>query len=269
MPAPSPREWTVSSRRCTPPRISRRAGRSNTSARHSRYVSTRIGKEPYRLATASRSAARWRCCQSGVRVPGRRRGQEQGPRRVLAEPAGEQARAADPPDDQVLDLVGIREQQLLHPVEARVALGQPDRDAVVGVDRLDLEAEPLLEPRLDRERPRGVHAAAERREHDEPPVPQLVAEPLDDDPPVGRQGAGGLALVLEVGEEVVGGEVVEVVVAPQALGGPRPPLRALREVGLDAAHELADRPAQLHRPPDGVAVPERQLARARPGPGSP
>ena len=188
-------------------------------------------------------------------------GQEQGAGRVLAEPAREQARPADAPHDQVLDLVGVREQQLLHAVEARVALGQPDRDAVVGVDRLDLEAEALLEPRLDRERPRGVHAATERREHDEPPVAQLVSEPLDHDPAVGREGAGCLALVLEVGEEVVGGEVVEVVVAPQAPGGPRPALRALREVGLDAADELADGPAQLHGPADRVAVPERQLAR--------
>src|SRR5665647_3637723 len=66
--------WMRISRRAMPPSTSRRAGRSKTSARHSRYVSTRIGKLPYRLATPSRSAARWRCCQSGVREPGRRRG---------------------------------------------------------------------------------------------------------------------------------------------------------------------------------------------------
>ena len=38
----------------------------------------------------------------------------------------------------------------------------------------------------------------------QPPVAELVAEALDDDPPVGRQGAGRLALVLEVGEQVLG-----------------------------------------------------------------
>ncbi len=56
------------------PSTSRRAGTSNTSCRHSRLASSRIGKLGYFAATASRSAARWRCCQSGVRVSGRRRG---------------------------------------------------------------------------------------------------------------------------------------------------------------------------------------------------
>ena len=50
------------------------AGRSNTSLRHSRVVSSRIGNDGYLAATDSRSAARWRCCHSGVRWSGRRRG---------------------------------------------------------------------------------------------------------------------------------------------------------------------------------------------------
>jgi hypothetical protein len=56
------------------PSTSRNAGRSNTSCTHSREVSSRIGKLGYFDATASRSAARWRCCHSGVRRSGRRRG---------------------------------------------------------------------------------------------------------------------------------------------------------------------------------------------------
>ena len=56
------------------PSTSRSAGRSNTSCRHSRDVSSRIGNVGYFDATASRSAARWRCCHSGVRRSGRRRG---------------------------------------------------------------------------------------------------------------------------------------------------------------------------------------------------
>ncbi len=56
------------------PRTSRRAGTSNTSCRHSLDVSNRIGKVGYFDATAKRSAARWRCCHSGVRRSGRRRG---------------------------------------------------------------------------------------------------------------------------------------------------------------------------------------------------
>ena len=50
------------------------AGRSNTSWRHSRYVSRMTGNEPYLRATWSSDCAFSRCCQSGVRSPGRRRG---------------------------------------------------------------------------------------------------------------------------------------------------------------------------------------------------
>ena len=38
----------------------------------------------------------------------------------------------------------------------------------------------LAEARFDRHRPRGMDAAAERREDDDPPVAELVAEALDE-----------------------------------------------------------------------------------------
>ena len=133
----------------------------------------------------------------------------------------------------------------------------PSSDQIVWTSR----AEPLAEARLERERPRGVDAAAERRQQHEPPVAELVAEALDDDPPVGRQRAG----------------------RPRARPrgrrrGSRPPARrgrgasrsrasrgrpasgAAAEVGLDLADERPERPPELDRPADGVAVPERQLA---------
>ena len=53
---------------------SRNAGTSNTSCKHSRLVSNKMGNVGYLAATASKSAARWRCCHSGVRWSGRRRG---------------------------------------------------------------------------------------------------------------------------------------------------------------------------------------------------
>ena len=187
--------------------------------------------------------------------------QEQRPGGVLPEARGEQARLSHPANDQVLDLVGIGEQQLLDAVEARVAFRQPDGDAVVAVDRLDLEAQPLRDPRLQGHRPGRVHASAERGQDHQPPVAELIPEPFDHDPPVGRQDAGRFALVLEVGEQVLGGERIEVVVPPQALRSPSPTLRPLREIRLHHARELADGSAKLHRPPDRVAVPERQLAR--------
>ncbi len=56
----------------------------------------------------------------------------------------------------------------------------------------------------DGQRPRRVDPAAVGRVQDDPPVAELVAEPLDDQIAVGRDLPGGLALVVEVGDEVVG-----------------------------------------------------------------
>ena len=60
----------------------------------------------------------------------------------------------------------------------------------------------LREARLDRERPRRVHARAEGREDADAPVAELVAEALDRDRAVGRQRAGRRALLREVVEQV-------------------------------------------------------------------
>ena len=60
-----------------------------------------------------------------------------------------------------------------------------------------------------------MDAAAERRQDHQPPVAELVAEALDDEPAVGRQRAGDLALLVEVGDEVARRELVEVVVLPK------------------------------------------------------
>ena len=71
---------------------------------------------------------------------------------------------------------------------------------------------------------------------------------------------GDLALLLEVGEEVAGGEIVEVVGGLEPGQGARPPRLAVPEVGLGLADEGPDRPAELDRTADRVALPERQLA---------
>ena len=151
-------------------------------------------------------------------------GEEQRPRRVLAEPAGEQRRVRDLADDQVLDVLRGREQQVLDPVHAPLPFGKTDRDAVVGPDGLDLDAEAVGEPRLDRQRPRGVDSATERCQQRQAPVAELVAEPLDHDPLVGRERAGRFALVLEIREQVLGGAVVEIVVVLESLRGGGPTL---------------------------------------------
>ncbi len=99
-----------------------------------------------------------------------------------------------------------------------------------------------------------MHLTAEGGVHDDPPVAQLVAEPLDHQGAVVGHVPGGLLLLAQVGDEVVGRPVVEAC-HPGAL--------ACRVVGQpgDLAQERADGAPELRRPAERVAVPERQLAR--------
>jgi len=179
-------------------------------------------------------------------VPGRRRGRRRARAAFSRNREAKRAVHADRGDHQVLHRVGGGEELVLDAFE--IAVGQPDRDPVVGPDGGDLRPEPLPQARLDGHRPRRVDATAERRQQHEAPVAQLVPEALHDDAPVGRQGTGGLALILEVGDEVLGGEGVEVVPLAEpsqggvATGGPRARC-------LDPAHERADRrPSSIGRP---------------------
>ncbi len=55
----------------------------------------------------------------------------------------------------------------------------------------------------------SVDLCAERGVDDQPPVAQLVAEPLDQQGAVVRDVPGGLALLAQVAEQVVGGPVVQ------------------------------------------------------------
>ena len=80
------------------------------------------------------------------------------------------------------------------------------------------DAPPLAEPVLEGHGPRRVHLGAERRQHADPPVADLVAEALDDDRAVVGHRPGGLGLLVEVGDEVGGRPLVEPAVA-QALHG--------------------------------------------------
>lgn len=89
--------------------------------------------------------------------------------------------------------------------------------------------------------------------HDQPPVAELVAEPLDDHRAVVRDVAGGLPLLVEVGDEVGGGPGV------QARRGDAF-LCLLLWKARQLAGERAERAAQLGGTAEGVAVPERQLA---------
>ena len=171
---------------------------------------------------------------------------EQRARRVLAEARAEERRLPHLGEHEVLELVRIEHEQVGR--RRRVGVGQVEGDAVVRPDRLHLEAERLAQPRADRHRPRRVHARAERREDADAPVADLVAEPLDDDGAVGRERAGRLLLLAEEGDEVPLGAFVEI-----------RHLRVARREQL--ARELADRLAELVRPADALALPERHRAR--------
>ena len=171
--------------------------------------------------------------------------QQQRPRRVLAEARAEQRRAGQLAHHELLDHVRLDEHELR--AGRLVGVGQVDDDAVVRPDRVGLEAVLVADAGAQRERPGGMDAAAERREHAQAPVADLVAEALDHDRAVARHHARGLALLAQVGGEVERGALVEVV-----LGG------ELGRVALDGvARELADRPAEVLRPADPVAAPER------------
>ena len=168
---------------------------------------------------------------------------------VLAEAGAEQGRAGELGDDQVLELVGLDHDQIGR--GRLVGVGEVEDDAVVGPDRVDLELELAPDLLPEGQPPGGVDAAAERREHAEPPVADLVAEALDDDRLVGGDHPGRGLLLAQVCDQVLGGAAVEV-----ALGGE---LRRIAGDGL--AGEGADRPAELGRAADPVALPEGDGAR--------
>ena len=121
--------------------------------------------------------------------------------------------------------------------------------------------EPLLEPRLDGQRPRRVDPAAERRQQRQPPVARArrgsarrrracrsAARRSPRARPRGRRR--GSRRPARRGRAARAGAAV----ASRRPLAPRPRSR------LDLADERAQRPAELDRPADRVALPERQLA---------
>jgi hypothetical protein len=182
-------------------------------------------------------------------------GQQQGPGRRLAEPAGEQRRVGQLAHHHLAHLVGVEGERVDPESHVVERLGQPHGDAVVAPDHLDLDPPALGQAGLDRHAPRGVHRGAVGRQDAHPPVADLVAEALDHDRAVVGHRAGGVALLVEVGDQVGRGPVVEPVPFAQAgrrLGRRHPP---------QLAHQRPQRPAQLERAARAVAVPERHLAR--------
>ena len=201
-----------------------------------------------------------------IRTPLR---QQQRPARALPEPRREQRRSTHLLGDERSDLLGVEQdhlQQITQPAgrplapRLTVALGvptaqirQPQDDAVVGVHRLNVDPVPLVHTRRDRQRPRRMHRRPVRRVDDDPPVAQLVGEPLDDQLGVVWEAPGRLPLLGQVGHEVVGRPRVQPRVG-------QPLTRSRRLQRPDLTDERPDRLAQLGRASERVALPEREAS---------
>ena len=119
------------------------AGRSNTSCRHSRYVSRMTGNEPYRRATWSRPCAFRRCCQRGVRWPGRRRGMSSARPAFSRNREPKSAVTLSSPITSSSISVGSTISSSIG--GGRVRVREVDRDPVVGPERLHLETERIAQ----------------------------------------------------------------------------------------------------------------------------
>lgn len=180
-------------------------------------------------------------------------GQQQRPGGALAEPGGEERRGAHRLLDQLGDLVGLEDHQL----GAGRFLGgvrQPHHDAVVGGHDLGVHPVAFGQPAADGQRPRPVDPGPEHTVHGEPPVTQLVAEPLDQHRPVVGQRAGGGLLLPQVRHQVAGRPVVQTAGAQRGQGGVVVEAQQRPDPGTDGPPQL-DRTAQL------VALPERHPGR--------
>jgi len=174
--------------------------------------------------------------------------QEQGAHRVLPEEPREERGLGELLGHQLLDLFRFRQERL----ERRqlLGVGEAQDDPLLGVHDLRLEPRLVREPPLDGGGPRRVHARAEGREEADAPVPELVAETLNHDRPVGRHHPRRLELIVHVGREVLRREVVERRARADPAGG------LLARNGGELAQERADRAADLDRPPRPLPLPE-------------
>ena len=178
--------------------------------------------------------------------------EQQGAGGALAEAGGEERRAAHLGGHQLLDLVGLEDDDLAGG-RLGVGLGDAHDDAVVGGHGLAVDAVALAQPGVDGERPRGVDGHAVGRVHHEPPVAELVAEPLDHHRRVARDGLRRRDLLGDVADQVGGG------VRVQAVGRGAFTCLRLGQRG-ELAGERADGRAELGGTAERVALPEGQPA---------
>ncbi len=136
-----------------------------------------------------------------------------------------------------------------------IHIRKPHHEPIVAPERLDVDAGLLADARRGGHGPWRVDAPAARREHADPPVAELIADPLDDDRRGIGQGAGGGDLVAEVLQQVLGGACIEIVLAREPIDGGR------RRHANEVAHQRADGEPEFQRPSRPVALPERHFSR--------
>ena len=160
-------------RRATPSRSRRRRGRARARAAGRAAASApagrtrpagtrgtsrgRSGSSRTCARPASSPCAFSRCCQSGVRSPGRRRGMSSARAAFSRKRAPKSARRPTSASTRSSSSSGSSTSRSVGGGES--ASGRWKSDAVVRPDRLHLEAERLAQPRADGHRPRRVHAA--------------------------------------------------------------------------------------------------------------
>ena len=226
---------------------------SNTSRRHSRYVSSRMGKSGKRAATVSKSAARRRCSQSGDRRPGWRRGSSS------ARAAFSRKRAAN-------SAVEPSSRTTI----SSTSSGSGSSNSAAAVRWLPAD-ERRCRRRTTSYRPRPTVPCAAGRP---PPSPRVRGRghrtatgwrsaslrPRPRNSP--RQSSVSLGaspvlsdLVVQILQQIPGGTVIQAVlldrVVPGLLGGH----------GATVASQPTDGPTELQRPTGTVASPEGHLAR--------
>ena len=136
----------------------------------------------------------------------------------------------------------------------RIGVRKTEHEAIVAPERLDFRTAGGADARADRHGPGNVDAAAEGREHANPPVAQLVAAAFDDHGAIVGNGAGGGFLIGKKLHQVFGRAGIEVVLSDETRQGSRLGQRA------EFAYQRADAAAKLQRAAGAVALPERHFA---------
>ncbi|MCB5281022.1 hypothetical protein BJQ89_00757 [Arthrobacter sp. ES1] len=184
-------------------------------------------------------------------------GQQQCPGGTLTEPGREEGAAADLRRHDLFKFLRVEHEQL-SAGGLVVHHGHTQYDAVIGRHRGAVHPVTLVQALPDCEGPRRVHRHAEGAVQYHPPVAEFVVEALHHKRGVAGDHVGGQLLLGEVLDEVVGGEIV------QAAG--LAAFRGRSDVGRGQfADKRAQGAAQVHRPAEGVALPERELPRLAEG----